>query len=141
MFCTQCGKEIPADAVFCSHCGAKVSKSIKESVTREPKPSQISVSQVSISQTLKKAKVGEHTIEAYAQPLPGGIKFYVIYDGDEMASKTINLLLGPFGLMGKKEVEFKVTEERKKVHYKAKFSVGMAGTPGAELFRNGEKIP
>jgi len=137
MFCMQCGKEIQTGVSFCPHCGAKVPKTIKESTT----PEQPKTSQISISQILKKVRIGEHNIEAYAQPLPGGIKFYVTYDGEEMASKTISLLLGPFGgLMGKKEVEFKVTEDGKEVPYKANFSVGMAGTPGAELFRSGKKI-
>jgi len=137
MFCTQCGKELQPGASFCSYCGAKLPKNIEEPVT----PEQPKTSQISLSQILKRVRSGEHNIEAYAQPLPGGIKFYVTYDGKEMAAKTISLALGPFGgIMGKKEVEFKVTEDRTGVDYKAKFSVGMAGVPGAEIFRNGKKI-
>jgi len=96
---------------------------------------------VSISQLLEKARVGAHDIEAYAQPLPGGIKFYATYDGKEMASRKISLLLGPFGGMyGRKEIEFKVIEEGKEAHYKVKFSIGMLGTPGAKIFREGKEV-
>jgi hypothetical protein len=90
---------------------------------------------------LKRVEIGGHRIEAYAAPIPGGIKFYVTYDGKEMASKSISLMLGPFGgIYGKKEIEFKVNENNKEVHYKVKFSIGMTGAPGAKIFRDGKEI-
>jgi hypothetical protein len=114
-----------------------VPKTVEEQVA----PEQPKTSQTSLSQILKEVRGGGHSIEAYAQPLPGGIKFYATYDKKEMASKTISLALGPFGgIMGKKEVEFKVIEDGTEVDYKARFSIGMAGAPGAEIFRNGKKI-
>jgi hypothetical protein len=90
---------------------------------------------------LKRVEVDGHKIEAYAAPVPGGIKFSVTYDGKEMASKSISLMLGPFGgIYGKKEVEFKVRENNREVHYKVKFSIGMMGAPGAKIFRDGIEI-
>lgn len=45
MFCINCGKQIPDDAVFCPYCGAKISnvrlENLKERpvVKRPPRPS------------------------------------------------------------------------------------------------------
>ena len=58
MFCTNCGKQIPNDSVFCEFCGTKIdnAKAADEPVKMQPRPEKQANTEKHILKTINQIR-------------------------------------------------------------------------------------